>query len=81
MNIRKYLASIAIALLAVASSAISIVNQFTYDDVYVIQKNSLVHDLHRWWQVFAIPYWPKQWGGDGYRPLTLLTFKIEWVLG
>jgi protein O-mannosyl-transferase len=81
MRIRKYWASIAIVLLALASSAISIVNQFTYDDVYVIQKNRLVHDLHRWWQVFAIPYWPVEWGGDGYRPFTLLSFKLEWVIG
>ena len=81
MRTRKYWASIAIALLALGSSAISIVNQFTYDDVYVIQKNPLVHSLHRWWQVFAIPYWPVEWGGDGYRPFTLLSFKLEWVLG
>src|SRR5262249_24103169 len=31
--------------------------------------------------VFASSYWPRDWGGDGYRPLTVLAFKIEYALG
>jgi hypothetical protein len=71
----------AIALLALASSGIGIVNWFTYDDRYIIELNPAVHDLHRWWTAFQRSYWPKDWGGDGYRPLTILAFKIESVLG
>jgi hypothetical protein len=26
-----------------------------------------------------LPYWPIQYGGDGYRPLTLLAFALEWA--
>ena len=26
-------------------------------------------------------YWPPSWGGDGYRPLTILAFKIEYAIG
>ncbi len=77
----KRLAVPVIALLAVASSAIGILNGFTYDDRYVIERNPAAHDLHAWWRVFASSYWPKDWGGDGYRPLTILSFKIESVLG
>jgi hypothetical protein len=71
----------AIALLALASSAAGIVNAFTYDDRYIIQLNPAMKTLHRWWSVFAMSYWPHDWGGDGYRPLTMLAFKLEFALG
>ncbi|MEO6879190.1 MAG: glycosyltransferase family 39 protein, partial [Gemmatimonadaceae bacterium] len=71
----------AIALLALASSAIGITNWFTYDDRYIIELNPAAHSLHRWWTAFQMSYWPKDWGGDGYRPLTVIAFKIESVLG
>lgn len=70
-----------VVLLAVLSSAIGIVNQFTYDDHYIIEVSSTVHTLHRWWTGFAASYWPKNAGGDGYRPLTILAYKIEWAIG
>ena len=71
----------AIALLALASSAPSIVNQFTYDDRYIIELNPLMRSLAHWWRLFATSYWPRSWGGDGYRPLTLLSFNIQDVAG
>ena len=71
----------AIALLALASSATSIVNQFTYDDRYVIQENPVMRTLAHWWRTFANPYWPRMWGGDGYRPLTILSFNVQYVIG
>ena len=70
-----------VALLALASSAIGIFNGFTYDDVYVVQRNPLMKYLHQWWHVFRLSYWPKSAGGDGYRPLTILAFRIEGVVG
>lgn len=70
----------AVALLALASSAIGIVNQFTYDDRYIIEKNPLMASLSHWWRVFMSPYWPGKSGGDGYRPLTVLAFRIEYVI-
>ena len=71
----------AIALLAIASSAIGIVNEFTYDDKYIIEKNPVMRDLLHWWRAFASSYWPRGLGGDGYRPLTILSFKIEYAIG
>jgi protein O-mannosyl-transferase len=71
----------AIAALALASSAIGIVNQFTYDDRYVIEKSPSMHTLAHWWRAFVSSYWPPAWGGDGYRPLTILAFKFEWAIG
>lgn len=70
-----------IALLALASSVVGIVNWFTYDDRYIIELNPATHNLHAWWRVFQTSYWPKDWGGDGYRPLTILAFKIEGAIG
>ena len=46
-------------LLVGISSGIGIHNGFTYDDVYVIERNGMVHTLHQWWLPFARSYWPK----------------------
>jgi hypothetical protein len=70
-----------VALLAIASSAIGILNGFTYDDVYVVEQNPLMKYLHGWWRGFHLSYWPKSAGGDGYRPLTILAFRVEAMLG
>jgi len=66
-----------LVLLALASSAIGLVNGFTYDDVYVVEQNPLMKYLHGWWHVFRLSYWPKSAGGDGYRPFTILAFRLE----
>lgn len=78
---RWWLLAALLLLLVVVSSGIGIRNGFTYDDVYVIEKNGAIHTLHSWWQIFARPYWPKAYGSDGYRPLTMLAFAVEWVMG
>lgn len=77
----RRLAGPSVALFAILSSVVGIVNQYTYDDRYIIQLEPSTHTLHRWWQVFASSYWPKNAGGDGYRPITILAFKIQWVIG
>jgi hypothetical protein len=70
-----------LVLLALCASGNGVTNQFTYDDRYIIQLNSSVHQLDHWWRLFTSSYWPPSWGGDGYRPLTMLFFAIEWVVG
>ncbi len=70
-----------IALLAFGASATGLPNQFAYDDVYAIQKDARLHTLVHWWHLFADSYWSKEWGGDGYRPLTILGFAVQWVVG
>jgi len=78
---RWRLPEVAIALLALASSGIGIVNRFAYDDRFVVEQNAVVHSLHAWWRGFGMSYWGQEWGGDGYRPITILAFRIEWALG
>jgi tetratricopeptide (TPR) repeat protein len=75
------LAALSIAALALAASANSIVNGFTYDDVELIANSARMHTLDGWWREFARTYWPETSGGDGYRPLTILAFRAEWALG
>ena len=75
-----WLSPLSLALLAIAASAPGILNEFTYDDRPVILDNPFMHDLHGWWRVFTRSYWPQDWGGDGYRPLTSLAFKLEFSL-
>jgi len=70
-----------IVALALASSLVGVVNKFTYDDRFIVQWNPFVHRLSDWWRVFEKSYWPPQSGGDGYRPLTILAFKLEYALG
>lgn len=71
----------AIVALALAASANSLANGFAYDDLYVLEKDPRTKSLSAWWTEFAKTYWAPQWGGDGYRPLTRLLFRLEWVLG
>jgi hypothetical protein len=78
---RTQLAARFVALLALAASVVGIVNRFTYDDRYIIELESPMHSLHGWWRVFQSPYWPKALSGDGYRPITLLALRTEWVIG
>ncbi|HEY9226752.1 MAG TPA: hypothetical protein VIP11_08910, partial [Gemmatimonadaceae bacterium] len=73
--------ALSVAVLAVASSAIGIVNKFTYDDRYVVELNPIMKGMAGWWRVFATSYWPRNWGGDGYRPITILAYKIEYNIG
>jgi hypothetical protein len=73
--------ALAVAALAIAASANSVVNGFTYDDVYLIAKSSRMHTMDGWWREFAHTYWSEESGGDGYRPLTIIAFRAEWALG
>jgi hypothetical protein len=82
MNLRSpRWGALVIALLAVASSIVGIVNKFTYDDRYIVELNPIMRATAPWRRVFVSAYWPRDWGGDGYRPLTILAFKIEYAIG
>jgi Tfp pilus assembly protein PilF len=67
--------------LALLASLVGIANEFTYDDRYIVLADDRIHSLARWWTYFRETYWPSQWSTDGYRPLTLLAFALEWAIG
>src|SRR5262245_54486630 len=79
----RVLQACSLVALALAASWIGVRNGFTYDDRYIIEWNARVHSLSggQWWRLFGQSYWPKDWGSDGYRPITMLLFAIEWVAG
>ena len=78
---KRLWAPLSVAFLAFASSVSGLFNGFTYDDRYIVERNPAMHDLAHWWRVFAQSYWPKEFGSDGYRPLTITAFQIAHVLG
>ena len=67
--------------LAIAASATSLRNGYALDDLALIFDNARVHSLDRWWHLFALPYWPPQFGASLYRPLVALGFALQWVAG
>jgi hypothetical protein len=81
MTRRDWLAPATVALLALAATITSIGHDFTFDDVYVIRNNDRVHALGNLWKLFGETYWPPQLGGDGYRPLVMTLFTVQWAAG
>jgi hypothetical protein len=70
-----------VALLAVAASIAGLRNGFALDDVHIIVENDRVHSLAHAWRLFGQTYWPPVEGASLYRPLTMLFFSAEWVIG
>lgn len=81
MTRRAWVAPAVVALLALAASITSIGHDFTFDDRYVILMNDHVHSMHGMWRLFGQTYWPKEIGGDGYRPLVMTLFTLQWAAG
>jgi len=78
---RRHLPALAVALLALASTITSLGHDFTYDDRYVVLANDLVHHLRGLGALWGQTYWPERFGADGYRPVVMTLFTVEWVLG
>jgi protein O-mannosyl-transferase len=52
---------------------------FALDDVPIIRDNLQIHSLATLPQALTVPYWYAE--GHLYRPLTTLSFGLEWLLG
>lgn len=79
--LRGWVSPATVALLALLATVTSIGHDFTFDDVYVIMTNDRVHHLAGVWKLFAQSYWPPNLGGDGYRPVVMVFFALQWVVG
>jgi len=61
--------------------------QFVYDDKKIIFNNPLIQKLDRIPLLFGTPYWgmnigqPKTFKGSLYRPLTMVTFALNYYVG
>ena len=68
-------------MLAVVSSATGLSNGFALDDFAIVVDNSRVHSLDHWARLFALPYWPPQYGASLYRPVVTLGYALQWSAG
>jgi hypothetical protein len=73
--------AIAVAALALAASATSLVNDFTYDDRVIIVENPRAHSLGEAAKAAGQTYWPQRNGAALYRPVTIALFALEWSTG
>jgi protein O-mannosyl-transferase len=60
----------------------SLTNGFAFDDAFIVQNNSRVHNLKAWRDIWLTPYWPSLGRELGlYRPLTIFLFAVQWAIG
>ena len=72
---------LSIAALALLASGVGIRNGFAYDDRWIVVENANAHSLNRPWELFGTTYWPLARGAMLYRPLAILIYAVQWVLG
>ncbi len=58
----------------------SIANGFVYDDVWIVERNDVVHQLDLA-ELLVSPFWPEDRGDVMWRPVALVGFAVQWVLG
>jgi hypothetical protein len=76
---RRWLPVATLAVLALAATVTTLGHDFTYDDRSIIFENNRVHSLAHLPRLFMETYWPAQYGGDGYRPIVMSLFTLQWV--
>lgn len=76
-----WLAVLAVAAVAIASSIAGLSNLLVQDDVSLILQNSRIHHLGNWREVVTSPYWPAAWNPELYRPITSLLHAAQFDLG
>jgi len=67
-----------VAVLAVLVFGNSLANDFAYDDEFVVEDRELVHDLSNVPRLLTAEYWPESYHSGLYRPVTLLSFAVDW---
>jgi hypothetical protein len=70
-----------VAGVAVASCLAGLRNQFTNDDILLIETNERVHDLAHWSDIISRPYWPPPFPQDLYRPVLSALHAVQYAAG
>jgi len=52
---------------------------FVQDDRAIIATNPAAHSLGAAIKAFRDPYWPRETGAGLYRPMTILTYALDWT--
>jgi hypothetical protein len=68
------------AVLAVALYLPTIRYTFVQDDRAIIVSNPAAHSVGAAIKAFDDPYWPEGSGGGLYRPLTIVTYALDWTI-
>lgn len=69
----------AAALVAAALYVAAVRNGYALDDVLIVQRDPLLHDLWSLPRLLLSPYWRST--GELYRPLTTAALALDWQLG
>lgn len=69
---------LAVALLA---SVTGLTNGFAYDDIPIIVENPMVQEFQGVWDYLTGTYWGQNRGNSLYRPITVLAFATERLIG
>ncbi len=77
----QLVASLGLIGLCLASSATSVKNHFSQDDMPVIERNPVIHSLTDPVSFFTQSYWPKPFPPALYRPLATTGFALQWAVG
>ena len=72
---------LAVGLCAVVVYFGALWNRFAFDDLPIVLWNSLFGRPGAWWRAFGASYWPPELGGGMYRPLTISTYALDWLVG
>lgn len=54
---------------------------YVQDDRSIIVSNPATHSIGAALGAFDDPYWPRETGAGLYRPLTILSFAVDWTIG
>lgn len=76
----EWMVAVGVALLAVLVYANSLANGFAYDDVWIIETRDLVHGLGNLPDLLTAEYWPGRFQSGLYRPVTLVSFALDWEI-
>jgi len=68
------------AVLAVALYLPAVPYGFVQDDRAIILSNPAAHNVVTAVRAFDDPYWPRASGGGLYRPLTIVSFAVDWTV-
>ena len=77
---RPTILAASVAIIAILIYANSLSNQFAYDDEWIITDRPVVHGVDRIAEVLTAEYWPDEFDSGLYRPITLVSFAVDWEI-